>query len=273
MKRICLILLAASILFTTVNSLPSYHRFHLRIVGGEDAVAGQFPYQASIRLLDNFHRCGGSILNSRFILTAAHCTDGEMLVPSNLIAVVGALYPLEGGYSMNVDRVVQHPEWDITVVANDIAMLRTAETIVYSDTVQPIALPTHNIVIGAKVVMSGWGMTSVDGDVPNILQFTESTTISNEQCIQRLRGTMFENIISDSIVCTTNRKNVGVCAADSGGPLVEVTRAGHKSLAGVISFGIPCAMNYPDGFTRVSYYLDWIHKTMEEFRWIAGDSE
>ncbi|KAG4080707.1 hypothetical protein HA402_013237 [Bradysia odoriphaga] len=129
-------------------------------------------------LLANYHLCGGSILSSRFILTAAHCTDGEMNVPSNLIAVVGALYPLEGGYLMSVDRVVQHPEWDISVVANDIAMLRTAETIMYSDNVQPVALPTYNIAIRVKVV---------DGDVPNILRLTESTIISNDQCIQRLR--------------------------------------------------------------------------------------
>lgn len=75
--------------------------------------------------------------------------------------------------------------------------------------------------------------------MPEILQFTESTTISNEECSKRLEGTILDGIIRDSIICTNNKKYVGVCAADSGGPLVDLTHPGGKVLVGVISFGIP----------------------------------
>lgn len=50
---------------------------------------------------------------------------------------------------------------------------------------------------------------------------------------------MFEDIIRDSILCIRNRKNVGVCAADSGGPLVDITLPNRNLLVGVVSFGIP----------------------------------
>lgn len=161
MQSISLVVLTVCSVFTKIYSLPSNSLLNSRIVGGNDAKEGQFPYQASIRMRDNYHRCGGSILNNRFVLTAAHCTDGEMSVPSNMIVVVGALYPLEGGIAIDLDAIIQHPEWNIDEVANDIALVHTAEEIVFSETVQPIALPTHNVVPGTRVVMSGWGMTSV----------------------------------------------------------------------------------------------------------------
>lgn len=44
-----------------------------RIVGGKDADIEDFPYQVSLRFLDD-HFCGASILSEKYVLTAAHCT-------------------------------------------------------------------------------------------------------------------------------------------------------------------------------------------------------
>lgn len=43
-----------------------------KIVGGEDAAPGSWPWQASIHQ-GSSHICGGSLINNQYVLTAAHC--------------------------------------------------------------------------------------------------------------------------------------------------------------------------------------------------------
>lgn len=140
-----------------------------RIVGGDDAEEGQFPYQVSLRTkLSKQHFCGGSILSSRFILTAAHCTQGVNGKPEYVYAVVGALRRLSGGVVVKLDTITPHENYDQRKFHNDISLLRTADEIVFSNTIQPIALPAQNLPEegNAEVLLSGWGRTSVS---PHIL--------------------------------------------------------------------------------------------------------
>lgn len=48
--------------------------FFCRILGGDNAVHGSWPWSISIRYFDK-HFCGGTLIKQQWVLTAAHCLD------------------------------------------------------------------------------------------------------------------------------------------------------------------------------------------------------
>lgn len=147
---------------TEKELLDAISQWEGRIVGGRDAQRGQFPHQVSLRNA-NGHFCGGSILNNNWILTAAHClqeTNGE---PARIRVIVGALRRLNDGVEHAVTRIFNHPQYRPTVLANDIALIRLARPIQYTEYVRPVVLPSVNLAGQGpvNVQVSGWGVTSV----------------------------------------------------------------------------------------------------------------
>lgn len=116
-----------------------------RIFGGRNASDGQFPYQVSLRTrLLWQHICGGSIISSRFILSSAYCVKEISSWPMFLVAVIGSVRH-SSGPTVKLDKVIQHEGWNRAQLTNDISQIRTAEEIIFSNNVQPIALPTENL--------------------------------------------------------------------------------------------------------------------------------
>lgn len=116
------------------------------------------------------HYCGASILNNRFLLTAAHCTLGtEKSDPAYVYAVVGAYRLSEGGVEVELDKITPHSGFSIKKLANDIALVRTAKEITFTDMVKPIALPKSALEAGERVMLTGWGKNTVGYTMHNDL--------------------------------------------------------------------------------------------------------
>lgn len=130
-----------------------------RIVGGSNANEGQIPYQVSLRTAGNFHFCGGSILNNRWVLSAAHCTVGQTL--ANTQVIVGSLFTQSGGIAHQVSAIVNHQDYDANWISNDVSVVQTATVIVFTPNVQPIALGSEYLGAGVLATASGWGQTTV----------------------------------------------------------------------------------------------------------------
>lgn len=166
-KLVCLaVIIVGALLCHTTTSLrlDSESTFEERIVGGSDAAVGQFPYQVSLRLHNGtYHFCGGSIIGIRFILTAAHCTQGGKLKTEDIEVVVGAHNRASGGTHYTLDKIVVHPKYNSLAGTNDIMVLVTAKDIKYTELIQPIGLPTKNLPVkgGVPAFLSGWGINTV----------------------------------------------------------------------------------------------------------------
>lgn len=130
-----------------------------RIIGGNSASNGQFPYMVSLRSAANAHFCGGWIHNTRWIVTAAHCTVGRTL--ANTLSVVGTVNLSGGGITHPSASIANHPNFNANTLLNDIALVWTTQEIVRTPTVQSIPLSTVNTGSGTFAVITGWGLTAV----------------------------------------------------------------------------------------------------------------
>ncbi|KAI4500260.1 hypothetical protein M0802_004677 [Mischocyttarus mexicanus] len=217
-----------------------------RVVGGTDAPEGKYPYQVSLRAPSHF--CGGSIISHRYILTAAHCLVSKSA--SRVTVHVGSVLLNAGGKVYKAEKLVTNEKYNAFKLINDVGLVRTSEDIEFNQLVQPIKLPSSNsIKAGDGVVLTGWGRIYLNGPIPNHLQQLPLTVESQESCKAKHRG------VIDSHICTFTKRGEGACHGDSGGPLVD-----NGVQVGIVSYGHPCALGYPDVFTRVHSFVDWVNK-------------
>ncbi|XP_061703856.1 collagenase-like [Cydia pomonella] len=235
-----------------------------KIVGGVIAPVYQHPYLAGLIMdligLPHTSACGGSVISSNRILTAAHCWNDGNFQAWRFTVVLGSAFLYHGGLRTVASSIAPHPHYNARTLANDVAILYLPTNIQFSHAIQPVVLPTgpwrnfdlHNIWAYA----SGYGRYS-DVTNPTINTMVRNVflrIITNEECSR-----VYGDIVTESNVCTCGQGGVGICRGDSGGPLI-VQNAGQNVLVGVSSFVASdgCKLGHPSAFARVTSYVDWI---------------
>jgi secreted trypsin-like serine protease len=232
------------------------------IVGGQDARAYEFPWQVSVRRKStNGHFCGGMIINERWILTAAHCMDGE--TPGIVSIVVGDWDRSAAStvrQTLDVALIKMHENYNSRTYVNDISLVKVTTDIVFSQDVQPVCAPDpDNNYVYYKSQCSGWGTVSSGGTCcPNILKYVTMNVTTNAYC-QNAYGVRY-SITADMICATDNTGSTSrdSCQGDSGGPLTIKEDDGTFRAVGVVSWGIGCASGYPGVYARAGYFTSWI---------------
>lgn len=224
------------------------------IVGGSLSPAGEAPWQVSLRRTSHF--CGGAIINSRTVLTAAHCVVGAS--PSSISIRYNSLQHGSGGTLVAVQSIVTHPSYSSSTINNDIAILRLASALTLGQTqARAIPLPSQGSdpSAGQQALVSGWGTTSEGGSLSASLRSVTVPIVSRADA-QASYGSA--SITTNMIAAGLSQGGKDACQGDSGGPLVV-----NGVLVGITSWGNGCARaGYPGIYTRVGNYITWINSNM-----------
>ncbi|XP_019739106.1 serine protease 33 isoform X2 [Hippocampus comes] len=240
-----------------------------RIVGGMDAVDGVWPWQVSVQK-DNGHVCGGSIITKNWILSAAHCFPNPSDVSSYTIYA--------GWYYLNsfnthqsahrVNYVVIPSGYVEPHSGKDVALVRLATPLTWSDWIRPVCLPASGTLFpgGMLCYVTGWGDIRNSVPLPGAgpLQEVQVPIISEGSC-REMYQTEQVDILYDMICAGYRKGGRDSCQGDSGGPLVCQMVNGTWVQAGVVSFGLGCAeANQPGVYARLTSYSSFISDNIPE---------
>ncbi|NXE80370.1 TM11E protease, partial [Cochlearius cochlearius] len=232
-----------------------------RIVGGQRAQDGEWPWQASIQL-DGTHRCGASVISNTWLVTAAHCFRGGR-DPRRWTASFGILLrpPKQKKF---VRRIIIHERYSDLIFDHeyDVAVVELASPIEFTSDVHSVCLPeaSHVFPDNSSCFVTGWGALENDGECYSVNQLRQAEVkiISTETCNRRQ---VYGGVITPGMLCAGHLQGqVDACQGDSGGPLVHVNSRGIWYLVGIVSWGDECGKpNKPGVYTRVTYYRNWIN--------------
>lgn len=260
------------------------HALSPTIIGGEEVTENIYPWTVALiktgaGSLKTRQFCGGTLVTSEIVITAAHCTfrgttprDADSIIaligttsldPENVPAQVGTttLIP-PSGQQIEIEQIIRHPDYVRSTANADIALLRLAT---------PVNFPT--IALGNPAQLSpeqrngamvlGWGRTESQSR-STILRQANVPLVEWETC--RTSYATFSYVVKDNMVCAGYALGgKDACTGDSGGPLVapnEYNADGTVrswSLIGVVSWGRGCAqINAYGVYANIGMFSSWI---------------
>ena len=261
------------------------NKFNKLISRGRNAKVNEFPFM--IRLaMRKYHFsteeqiCGGSLIDSNWILTAAHCIyskyDSTDKIPFySITAIVGA-HGWDDGYPFAVmlEDIHVHPNYDHYKIINDIALIQIPDEIK-----NYLQVPENDLIhintkssmpFGKQLQIAGWGLLhendrSFKTQIPEVLQATNVTLINYNNCVRRLNKLRrsLENE-KHTVVCAISKTRKDSCGGDSGGPLFKKVND-EWIIYGILSFGhSACGSSEPSVYTNLEHYSDWIKRKIRE---------
>ncbi|XP_056468067.1 granzyme A-like [Gadus chalcogrammus] len=234
------------------------------IIGGKKVKAHSLPHMALLFSSTNQPCCGGALLSSRWVLTAAHCSNistvrlGVDNIPNSLTD--------RSVQVRKVSKPYPHYAFNQTTHIHDLQLLKLDQEVNPTDTVKFFPLPNEmpDPQEGTKCTVAGWGAVNASNlRMTDDLMSANVTVIKRETCNS---PTYYNSdpVITANMVCAgtvgENEKDQDACRGDSGGPLMC-----NGVQVGVTAFGRGCAKrNKPGVYILLSKeHIDWINGIMQ----------
>eukprot|EP00978_Attheya_sp_CCMP212_P025648 scaffold82870_cov48-Attheya_sp.AAC.4 len=245
-----------------------YDNFSLetRIIGGQDADAGRYPSIVSlVNVGYQAHVCGGTLIASDMVLTAAHCKGSFGQVRTGVHRLNDSVQAKDR-FSLN--KLWVHPEYDTKNLGYDIMLVKLSGKA--SQT--PIRLNFDGNIPTAEndnISVIGFGVKENGGSTSNVLQEAKVLYIPNDECDKKKypynSDFSYEGLIMDNMMCAAD-DGKDACQGDSGGPLIlSGATPGDDVQLGIVAWGFSCADPFlPGVYTRISAEKDWIRQVVCE---------
>ncbi|XP_053946913.1 serine protease gd-like [Anastrepha ludens] len=245
------------------------------IHGGIELARGQLPWLAAVyRKQSSGLRflCGGSLVSSNTVITAAHCFKLKSLSASQVVVYLGR-HNLEnygeiGVVSRDIRNLLIHPDYSGKSLPDaDVAILQMQTSVSFSEFIRPICLwnesSDNSLIVGQTAFVAGWGADEKGREVTALPKMVDASIVSDNECLRS--SEVYSKLTTPRTICAGNRDGTGPCMGDSGGGLM-LSRNGLWMLRGVVSAGLTsqgqCDLSQYVIYCDLAKHIAWVRSNI-----------